>query len=73
MKESAMSMAQISEGMNWRKRDRDGRGLIALLKTWRRRAEERQMLVTMSDMMLRDIGITRCDAMNEASKPFWRA
>jgi len=30
-------------------------------------------LVTMSDMMLRDIGITRCDAMNEASKPFWRA
>ena len=68
-----MSTAQISAGMNWRKRDRDGRGLIALLKTWRRRAEERQMLVTMSDMMLRDIGITRCDAMNEASKPFWRA
>jgi uncharacterized protein YjiS (DUF1127 family) len=27
----------------------------------------------MSDAMLRDIGITRCDAMNEASKPFWRA
>ena len=68
-----MSMAQISEGMNWRKRGRDGRGLIALLKTWRRRAEDRQTLVTMSDMMLRDIGITRCDAMNEASKPFWRA
>jgi uncharacterized protein YjiS (DUF1127 family) len=73
MKESAMSMAQISEGMNWRKRDRDGSGLIALLKTWRRRADERQTLVTMSDIMLRDIGITRCDAMNEASKPFWRA
>jgi uncharacterized protein YjiS (DUF1127 family) len=67
-----MSMAQISEGLNWQRRDRDGRGLIALLKTWRRRAEERQTLVTMSDMMLRDIGITRCDAMNEASKPFWR-
>jgi uncharacterized protein YjiS (DUF1127 family) len=67
-----MSMAQISEGLNWRKRDRGGGGLIALLKTWRRRAEERQTLVTMSDMMLRDIGITRCDAMNEASKPFWR-
>jgi uncharacterized protein YjiS (DUF1127 family) len=73
MKESAMSMAQISEGLNWRKRNRDSRGLIALLKTWRRRAEERQTLVTMSDIMLRDIGITRCDAMTEASKPFWRA
>jgi uncharacterized protein YjiS (DUF1127 family) len=68
-----MSMAQISEGLHWRMRDRDDRGLIALLKTWRRRAYERQMLVTMSDAMLRDIGITRCDAMNEASKPFWRA
>ena len=68
-----MSMAQISEGLRWRVRDRDPRGLIALLKTWRRRAYERQVLVTMSDAMLRDIGITRCDAMNEASKPFWRA
>jgi len=67
-----MSMAQMSEHLHWRARDRDGRGLIALLKTWRRRANERQTLVTMSDAMLRDIGITRCDAMNEASKPFWR-
>ena len=68
-----MSMAQISEGLHWRARHRNARGLIALLKTWRRRAYERQVLVTMSDAMLRDIGITRCDAMNEASKPFWRA
>ena len=68
-----MSMAQISEGLHWRKRDHDGRGLIALLKTWRRRSYERQTLVAMRDIMLRDIGITRCDAMNEASKPFWRA
>jgi len=68
-----MSMAQISEGLHWRARDRADRGLIALVKTWRRRAYERQALVTMSDAMLRDIGITRCDAMSEASKPFWRA
>jgi uncharacterized protein YjiS (DUF1127 family) len=68
-----MTMAQMSERLHWRARNRDGRGLIALLKTWRRRAYERQTLVTLSDAMLRDIGITRCDAMNEASKPFWRA
>ena len=68
-----MTVAQIAERLHWRERDRDDRGLVALLKTWRRRAYERQVLVTMNDAMLRDIGITRCDAMNEASKPFWRA
>ena len=55
------------------RRKHRGRALIALFKEWRRRDRERQALVTMSDMSLRDIGITRCDAMNEASKPFWRA
>jgi uncharacterized protein YjiS (DUF1127 family) len=68
-----MTVAQIAERLHWRGRDRDDQGLAALLKTWRRRAYERQVLVTMNDAMLRDIGITRCDAMNEASKPFWRA
>jgi uncharacterized protein YjiS (DUF1127 family) len=72
MKESTMTVAQITERLHWRVCDRDDRGLLALLRTWRRRAYERQELMTMSDMSLRDIGITRCDAMNEASKPFWR-
>jgi len=56
-----------------RQREHRGRGLITLFKEWRRRARERQELMTMGDISLRDIGITRCDAMNEASKPFWRA
>jgi len=68
-----MTVAQITERLHWHVRDRDDRGLLALLKTWRRRAYERQELMTMSDISFRDIGITRCDAMNEASKPFWRA
>jgi uncharacterized protein YjiS (DUF1127 family) len=67
-----MTVAQIAERLHWSARDGDDRGLVALLKTWRRRAYERQVLVTMNDAMLRDIGVTRCDAMNEASKPFWR-
>jgi uncharacterized protein YjiS (DUF1127 family) len=71
-----MSIVQMAQGLRWRglqRRQRSDGGWIALLKLWRRRAYDRQMLVTMSDAMLRDIGITRCDAMNEASKPFWRA
>ena len=73
-----MTTAQISDHSRWHRRsDRGDRGLVrdvlALIAIWRRRAHERQMLMTMDDMMLRDIGITRCDAMNEAEKPFWRA
>jgi uncharacterized protein YjiS (DUF1127 family) len=46
---------------------------IALIKTWHRRMEERRALALLNDMALRDIGINRCDAMTEVSKPFWRA
>jgi uncharacterized protein YjiS (DUF1127 family) len=38
---------------------------------WRRRSLSRQELESLSDATLRDIGITRCDAKLEASKPFW--
>jgi len=30
------------------------------------------MLMAFSDKQLKDIGISRCDAMGEYSKPFWR-
>jgi uncharacterized protein YjiS (DUF1127 family) len=69
-----MTAAQISEAARFRARDGRGfKALLELVKTWRRRAYERQALAGMSDHLLRDIGVTRCDAMNEASKPFWRA
>jgi uncharacterized protein YjiS (DUF1127 family) len=38
---------------------------------WRRRSLSRQELESLSDSTLRDIGISRCDAVGEASKPFW--
>ena len=76
-----MSIVQIAQslhlhglhwhGLHWRQRS--DRGWIALVKMWWRRMEDRRTLATMNDQSLRDIGITRCDAMNEASKPFWRA
>ena len=45
---------------------------VDLLLTWQHRARERQQLQSLSDHMLRDIGLTRADVFAEASKPFWR-
>jgi uncharacterized protein YjiS (DUF1127 family) len=45
---------------------------VALLLTWRERAQQRRDLQCLSDHMLRDIGLTRADVFAEASKPFWR-
>ena len=38
---------------------------------WRRRARSRRELIGMSERNLMDIGLSRCDASFEASKPFW--
>jgi uncharacterized protein YjiS (DUF1127 family) len=40
---------------------------------WQARARERRMLADMDDRQLRDLGIRRADALEEADKPFWRA
>ena len=36
------------------------------------RSRERQALARMSDRELRDIGVTRYEALQEANKPCWR-
>jgi uncharacterized protein YjiS (DUF1127 family) len=46
--------------------------LVTLLLTWQQRARDRHQLQSLSDYMLRDIGLTRADVFAEASKPFWR-
>jgi uncharacterized protein YjiS (DUF1127 family) len=48
-------------------------GLFALIGEWAHRIESRRELAGLCDRALRDIGVTRVDAINEASKPFWRA
>jgi uncharacterized protein YjiS (DUF1127 family) len=40
---------------------------------WIDRARQRRQLLALSDYELRDIGISRCDAVKEGDKPFWRA
>jgi uncharacterized protein YjiS (DUF1127 family) len=41
--------------------------------SWRKRVRQRRELLRLSDAMLRDIGISRCDTWREARKPFWQA
>lgn len=51
-----------------------GRLLIQLTERfhrWRMLARERYLLQTLSDEMLKDIGVTRLDAEREAHRPFW--
>jgi uncharacterized protein YjiS (DUF1127 family) len=46
--------------------------LVATLTVWHHRARQRRHLAGLDDMLLKDIGLTRCDAEMEAAKPFWR-
>jgi uncharacterized protein YjiS (DUF1127 family) len=39
---------------------------------WRRRASSRHELLHLDLVELQDLGMSRCDAVFEASKPFWQ-
>ena len=43
------------------------------LLTWQERARQRRALESLSDHMLRDIGLSRADVMAEATKRFWQS
>jgi uncharacterized protein YjiS (DUF1127 family) len=45
---------------------------IELLMGWHERARQRRQLQSLSDQMLRDIGLGRADVEAEAAKPCWR-
>lgn len=46
--------------------------LADLLALWRQRARTRHQLAGLDDRQLRDIGVDRAAAQDEAAKPFWR-
>ncbi len=46
--------------------------LVELLAEWQARERQRHELRSLSDYMLKDIGLSRADVEREASKPFWR-
>jgi uncharacterized protein YjiS (DUF1127 family) len=51
------------------------RGVLAraacTFRTWDQRYRQRRVLSELPAELLRDIGISRMDAMHEAEKPFW--
>jgi uncharacterized protein YjiS (DUF1127 family) len=44
----------------------------ACIAQWRRRARSRRDLMALDRRELWDLHLTRCDAMKEAGKPFWK-
>ena len=46
--------------------------LVRLISVWIERARQRRALADLDDRLLRDIGTTRREAMDECDKPFWR-
>ena len=47
-------------------------GAIETLLLWQERRRQRRILATLSDAMLKDIGVTRLEALSEWSKRPWR-
>lgn len=47
--------------------------ILAVVDSWIERHRQRNALLGLNDSMLKDIGISRADAMREGSKPFWSA
>lgn len=46
--------------------------LLATLLRWQERHAQRRALLALDDDMLKDIGLSRAEAWQEASKPFWQ-
>ena len=47
--------------------------ILERLLLWQERAVQRHALASLDDHLLKDMGITRAEALYEADKPFWRA
>lgn len=41
------------------------------IRRWQQLAKERRMLAMLDDAALKDIGLSRADAMQESERPFW--
>ena len=46
---------------------------VAMLRLWQKRYEARSELGALDERILKDVGLTREQALNEARKPIWRA
>ncbi len=53
-------------------RRRNPASLVERLELWADRRRERRALMACPDGLLKDVGLSRADALCEAEKPFWR-
>jgi uncharacterized protein YjiS (DUF1127 family) len=70
--------ARLPTGGSRGDRAREGRArallpALRVLDVWLERARQRRALLRLPDALLEDIGISRADAWQEGTKPFWRA
>jgi len=69
--ERAMSTKNL-DGISLRPRSASRWGLFRnRIVEWRRRSRSRHELRHLGEAGLHDIGLSRCDAAAEVSKPFW--
>ena len=61
------------------KRDNQGltllkrlRKLLSVINQYRQNVHQRRQLSQLPDYLLKDIGVTRADALKESEKPFWK-
>jgi uncharacterized protein YjiS (DUF1127 family) len=52
-------------------RRRNPASLVERLELWADRRRERRALLRCPDGLLKDVGLSRADALREAEKPFW--
>ncbi len=52
--------------------DRSWSILWQRLELWAERRRQRRELLRLPDHVLKDIGISRAEVLNEAEKPFWK-
>mgnify|MGYP001816180435 CR=1 FL=1 len=63
-----------SDGLLWTTILRRLSGIaVDQFASWHDRAKQRRQLSELDDRLLADIGVTRIDACQESSKPFWQA
>ncbi|MCG6966669.1 MAG: DUF1127 domain-containing protein [Chromatiaceae bacterium] len=61
---------RLGDGASWIEPTQQA---VQLIRAWQQRATQRRQLACLSEPQLRDIGISRGEALREAAKPFWRA
>jgi uncharacterized protein YjiS (DUF1127 family) len=69
---ASRSSFSSSVGGTIRRISRTGLIICDTLFVWLERVRQRRQLLSLSDQMLSDIGVSRADVFKECEKPFWR-